>query len=166
MSKKLSELSEKVTSLSADDLLYVSVSGQSKSIRASVLEAPLKAYADQKKSEVISEVEALDLALDAEIASRQTGDNNTLNAAMAYTDSAISNVSAGGSVAPTGVIQMFGGSTAPSGWLLCNGSAVSRSSYSFLFDVIGETFGAGDGSTTFNLPDPDGNVGIKFIIKT
>ncbi len=52
-----------------------------------------------------------------------------------------------------GFIQMFAGSTAPTGWLLCNGAAVSRTTYAKLFDVIGTTYGAGDGSTTFNLPD-------------
>jgi len=52
-----------------------------------------------------------------------------------------------------GMIQMCGKSTAPSGYLLCDGSAVSRTTYADLFAVIGETFGPGDGSTTFNLPD-------------
>jgi microcystin-dependent protein len=52
-----------------------------------------------------------------------------------------------------GEMKMYGGSTAPAGWLLCDGSAVSRTTYANLFAVIGTTFGAGDGSTTFNLPD-------------
>ena len=55
-------------------------------------------------------------------------------------------------VTPPGVISAFGGSVAPSGWLLCNGQAVSRTTYSALFVAIGTSFGAGDGSTTFNLP--------------
>ena len=54
---------------------------------------------------------------------------------------------------PTGVVLPFAGSSIPNGWLLCDGSAVSRVVYSSLFNVIGETYGAGDGSTTFNLPD-------------
>lgn len=54
---------------------------------------------------------------------------------------------------PTGTILPFGGSTAPSGFLLCNGGAVSRTTYASLFAVIGTTYGAGDGSTTFNLPN-------------
>jgi len=54
---------------------------------------------------------------------------------------------------PVGVIQAFAGSTSPSGWLECDGSAISRTTYADLFAVIGTTFGAGDGSTTFNLPD-------------
>lgn len=55
-----------------------------------------------------------------------------------------------------GMIQMFAGATAPTGWLLCNGAAVSRTDYAELFAVIGTTYGAGDGSTTFNLPDMQG----------
>lgn len=52
-----------------------------------------------------------------------------------------------------GVIQMFAGSTPPAGWLLCDGSAVSRTTYATLYAAIGDTWGAGNGSTTFNLPD-------------
>lgn len=53
---------------------------------------------------------------------------------------------------PTSAIIPFGGTSVPSGWLLCDGSAVSRTTYATLFAAIGTTFGAGDGSTTFNLP--------------
>jgi microcystin-dependent protein len=52
----------------------------------------------------------------------------------------------------------FAGSSAPSGWLLCDGSAVSRTTYAALFAVIGTIYGAGNGSTTFNLPDLRGRV--------
>ena len=48
---------------------------------------------------------------------------------------------------------MWGTGTAPTGWLLCTGTAVSRSTYAALFAVIGTTFGSGDGSTTFNVPN-------------
>lgn len=54
---------------------------------------------------------------------------------------------------PTGALTAFAGSTAPQGWLLCYGQAVSRTTYANLFAVIGTTYGTGDGSTTFNLPD-------------
>lgn len=57
---------------------------------------------------------------------------------------------------PTGTILDFGGTSAPTGYLLCDGSAVSRSTYVNLFNVIGTTFGAGDTTTTFNLPDGRG----------
>lgn len=59
----------------------------------------------------------------------------------------------GRSLNPIGSIQMYGGTTAPSRWLICDGSAVSRTTYSRLFSAIGTAFGSGDGSTTFNLPD-------------
>ena len=54
---------------------------------------------------------------------------------------------------PPGMIAPFAGSTAPSGWLIADGSAVSRTTYATLFSSIGVTYGAGNGSTTFNLPD-------------
>jgi len=54
---------------------------------------------------------------------------------------------------PTGGMMMWGTATAPTGYLLCNGAAVSRSTYSALFAVVGTAYGAGDGSTTFNVPD-------------
>lgn len=58
-----------------------------------------------------------------------------------------------GAVVPAGAITAFGGGTAPSGYLECNGAAVSRTTYSGLFAVIGENWGQGDNVTTFNLPD-------------
>lgn len=57
------------------------------------------------------------------------------------------------SYVPTGAIQAFAMQIIPSGWLACNGTAVSRTEYSRLFNLIGTTYGTGNGSTTFNLPD-------------
>ncbi len=54
---------------------------------------------------------------------------------------------------PTGSVISYAGSTAPQGWLMCNGAAVSRTIYADLFAMIGTTYGVGDGSTTFNIPD-------------
>ena len=54
---------------------------------------------------------------------------------------------------PTGSIIMYGAASAPGGYYLCEGAAISRSTYSALFAVIGTTYGTGDGSTTFNVPD-------------
>ncbi len=54
---------------------------------------------------------------------------------------------------PAGMVMHFAGAAAPSGWLACDGSAVARADYADLFSAIGTTYGAGDGSTTFNLPD-------------
>ncbi len=69
---------------------------------------------------------------------------------------------------PTGAVQFFAQATAPDGWLVCDGREVSRAAYPELFDAIGETYGAGNGANTFNLPNligrfPEGaatNVGL------
>lgn len=55
--------------------------------------------------------------------------------------------------APTGALMPYAGITEPTGWLWCAGQAVSRSTYANLFAAISTTFGVGDGSTTFNVPD-------------
>ena len=57
-----------------------------------------------------------------------------------------------------GTIQMYAGSIAPEGFLICDGSAINRIDYSVLFSIIGQTYGAGDGVTTFNIPDLRGRV--------
>ena len=54
---------------------------------------------------------------------------------------------------PAGMVMHFAGSAAPDGWLACDGSPVARADYADLFSAIGTVYGAGDGSTTFNLPD-------------
>ena len=61
---------------------------------------------------------------------------------------------------PAGIIMPFAGTVAPENYLFCDGSAVDRTTYATLFGVIGTTFGAGDGSTTFNVPDLSGRVPI------
>ena len=61
--------------------------------------------------------------------------------------------SGGAGLAPSGSIVAFGGTVAPDGWLICDGSALSRTQYASLFGAIGVAHGAGDGVTTFNLPD-------------
>lgn len=53
---------------------------------------------------------------------------------------------------PTGGVVGYAGATAPAGWLECNGAAINRRAYKELFSVIGTHYGAGDGSTTFNVP--------------
>lgn len=64
----------------------------------------------------------------------------------------------GGASAPVGTVMPTALSNAPVGWLLCYGQAISRSSYASLFNAIGTTYGSGDGTTTFNLPDLRGRV--------
>ena len=67
-----------------------------------------------------------------------------------------------------GVLILFAGVAAaiPAGWLRCNGAAVSRSVYARLFAVVGTTFGAGDGSTTFNVPNLTAPASTMYIVRT
>lgn len=69
---------------------------------------------------------------------------------------------------PIGTIVPFGGldDKIPSGWLKCNGQAVSRTTYSELFAVISTSFGTGDGSTTFNIPDLRETVPVGYGLNT
>lgn len=96
-----------------------------------------------------------------EPAVRSTGDiitaddwNNLVTNIIALKD-AIDNAPSG---VPVGTIQTYAGATAPEGWLLAYGQEVSRTTYADLFAAIGETYGVGDGSTTFKLPDARGRV--------
>jgi microcystin-dependent protein len=75
------------------------------------------------------------------------GTNTTQIATTAFV------TAASAATVPAGFLSMWPTATAPSGYLLCNGAAVSRTTYAGLFAVIGITFGAGDTTTTFNLPD-------------
>lgn len=59
---------------------------------------------------------------------------------------------------PSGIVAPFAGFSAPTSWLLCDGSVISRTTYAALFTAISTTYGVGDGSTTFNLPDMRGRV--------
>jgi microcystin-dependent protein len=63
---------------------------------------------------------------------------------------------------PSGTVIQTARATAPTGYLLCDGSAVSRTTYSSLFDAIGTAYGAGDNSTTFNIPNLKGRIPVGF----
>ena len=88
-----------------------------------------------------------DLVGNADTATNATNDANGNPIASTYLPAVV------------GVVQAFAGRTTPQGWLLCDGSAVSRTDYAALYAVIGTTYGAGNGSTTFNLP----NLVDKFV---
>lgn len=73
----------------------------------------------------------------------------------------------GGGFIPTGAIIAFGGTTAPAGWIICSGGEVSRSGiYAALYAVIGDTYGNGDGTNTFNLPDLKHKVPVGYDFTT
>jgi microcystin-dependent protein len=63
---------------------------------------------------------------------------------------------------PSGIMNMWLTATAPQGWLICDGSAISRTQYADLFSVLGTTYGSGDGTTTFNLPNLKGKVPVGY----
>lgn len=63
-----------------------------------------------------------------------------------------------GMLMPIGSIVAYAGSSAPTGWVLCDGAALSRTTYATLFAAVSTNFGTGDGSTTFNVPDLRGRV--------
>jgi len=93
----------------------------------SAQDAATKSYADTTLAAAVAVIDADIVAINADIAA--------INAVV------------------TGSIQMWPTASAPTGYLLCAGAAVSRTTYAALFAVIGTTFGSGDGSTTFNLPN-------------
>lgn len=66
----------------------------------------------------------------------------------------------GAGMMPTGALAPFAGTVAPAGWAMCSGQALDRTVYNTLFALIGTTYGAGDGTTTFNVPDMRGRVPV------
>ena len=67
------------------------------------------------------------------------------------------------SACPVGSVMPFAGSSSPDAtWLVCDGSAISRTTYATLFAVLGTTYGSGDGSTTFNIPNMQGRVPVGY----
>jgi hypothetical protein len=85
------------------------------------------------------------------ITSNEMGANSvTSNAILA---GAVTQAKASNMLVPAGAIMAFAMNTAPTGWLEANGNAINRTTYATLFAAIGTTYGAGNGSTTFNLPD-------------
>ena len=97
-----------------------------------------------------------------------TPSDGTVTAAKIVDGSITSSKLASGVGALTGSIVMYGSTTIPTGYLECNAQAVSRTTYADLFAVIGTTFGAGNGTTTFNVPElrdkfPVGRSGTKAL---
>lgn len=135
--------------------------------------AEVEAYADAGDSATLSSAQAFATGADAAVLSSansysdaqaaaaqaaaqafaSSADSTVLSTAQAYANAAVL------AATPTGMILDYAGTTAPVGFLLCYGQNVSRSTYATLFAAIGTTFGAGDGSTTFGIPDYRGRVG-------
>lgn len=84
--------------------------------------------------------------------------NKIVSLASGTSNTDATNVAQLNALIPAGSVITTAASAAPTGWLLCDGTAVSRTTYATLFAAISTTYGAGDGSTTFNLPDLRGRV--------
>lgn len=100
-------------------------------------------------------------AMSSLVVSGDTSGSVTLSAPAVAGSTTITLPSTSGTLAldiPSGVMLPYAAAAAPTGWLLCYGQAVSRTTYAALFTAISTTFGVGDGSTTFNLPDMRGRV--------
>jgi len=91
----------------------------------------------------------------------KVGDGSTAWNVLAYfvPDSGL-----GPAAPPTGSITMFAGSSAPSGWLICDGTELSRETYSSLFSIVGTIYGSGNNTTTFNIPNLKGKVPAGFDV--
>lgn len=85
---------------------------------------------------------------------------NTVDTAQLAAGSVSQAKLAAGVYVPIGGIVQFGGSSAPSNWVLCDGSAISRTTYADLFTALSTTYGSGDGSATFNVPDLRGRMAV------
>ena len=108
---------------------------------------------------VVTDATLIDTA-DSRLSDSRTCDNTFDSAATSRTNLGLGTaaVESAASLSPAGGIQAYAGSSSPTGWLICDGSAVSRTTYSDLFAVISTTYGVGDGSSTFNLPNISGRV--------
>lgn len=81
------------------------------------------------------------------------GSNKVISSATPSDTIDLTNKTYVDNLTPVGLIVSYANSKPPLGWFACDGSAISRTAYSSLYSLIGTTFGVGDGSTTFNLPD-------------
>lgn len=101
-------------------------------------------FAKLRLNESTNEVESTDVVAVAAEVTTVAADVTTVSAEITTVAS---------TAVPSGTVAFFGMSTPPTGWIKANGAAISRTTYASLFAAIGTTYGAGNGSTTFNLPD-------------
>lgn len=130
-----------VTKISDDNIQNNSITGSLKLLTASVTAAKLA-------SDSVTTVKIAD----ANVTEPKLADDAVTTSKIA--DGAVTSEKlAAAAQIPPGVIWAYSAEAAPTGWLLCDGSAVSRTTYADLFAVVGEIYGQGDNTTTFNVPD-------------
>ena len=147
-------------SVSAADVSYAGSSNLSASNVEDALDELDSEKAAASHSHVIGDVTNLQTSLDGKASSSHShivGDVTGLQTAL---DGKASSSHAHDGITPIGGVIDYFGSTEPSGWKYPNGQAISRTTYSSLFDLLGTAFGSGDGLTTFNLPDMRGRVAV------
>jgi len=147
-------------SVAAADVSYAGSSNLSASNVEDALDELDSEKAAASHSHVIGDVTNLQASLDGKASSSHShivGDVTGLQTAL---DGKASSSHAHDGITPIGGVIDYFGSTEPSGWKYPNGQAISRTTYSSLFDLLGTAFGSGDGLTTFNLPDMRGRVAV------
>lgn len=130
-------------------------------------QAATKSYVDARMSSGVISSGSIPLSyldIDGNLTANSDVKLATQKAVKTYVDNHSSGSGSSGVIAaPIGAMMQYGKSTPPAGWLLCDGTAYSRTgTYSSLFGIIGTTYGAGDGSTTFNVPDMSEYFGIDL----
>lgn len=132
------------TKISDDNIQDNGITGSTKLINASIPAAKLATNSVSTDKIIDLNVTEAKLAADAVITTKILDANITVPKLAADVLALL---------VPSGAILAFGGAAAPAGFLLCDGSAVSRTTYASLFTAVGVSFGQGDNSTTFNVPD-------------
>lgn len=131
-------------------IVTINASDQITNSRADINTSLANLNTDKIETSVIDTDTALTANSDAKIPSQK--------AVKAYID-ALGGIT---NLVPTGAILPYGAATAPANFLLCDGTAVSRSTYSTLFDIVSTSYGVGNGTTTFNLPNLQGRFPLGY----
>ena len=115
------------------------------------LDAALGGKAAASHKHVAADITDLQTKLNSKANSAHKHNTADINDLQQFVENSVNKVAPG--IVPPGTMIFYAGGTVPSGWLLCNGAAVSRTEYAALFAAIGTKHGAGNNSTTFNLPN-------------
>ena len=163
-----SGINDAIRQLMADARAESNARQQAEARNAQAIEEGVAQAVEQAAAQSSQGIEALGSALRSEMEDAVAGVAASATSADAALESTLRNLVASEKAAlqsqiqnslPVGTVIAFAANAAPDGFLICNGAAVSRTTYAALFSAIGTTYGAGDGSTTFAVP----NLKDKFI---